>query len=59
MAEALHSLGDLLSDFVTLYAYQFARKKANSQYPYGYGKLEPLGGLVVSSLLAGGGVIMG
>lgn len=58
MAEALHSLGDLLSDFVTLYAYKFARVKADSKYPYGYGKIEPLGGLIVSGLLAGGGLGM-
>jgi cation diffusion facilitator family transporter len=58
MAEALHSLGDLLSDLVTLYAYKFARAKADSKYPYGYGKIEPLGGLIVSGLLAGGGLGM-
>lgn len=59
MAEALHSFGDLLSDFITLYAYRLARYKASPSYPYGYGKIEPLGGLVVSGLLAGGGVGMG
>lgn len=47
-----------MSDFVTLYAYRLAREKANPQYPYGRGKIEPMGGLVVSGLLVGGGLGM-
>jgi cation diffusion facilitator family transporter len=59
MAEALHSLGDLFSDFITLWAYRTARsKKADKKYPYGFGKIEPLGGLTISSLLIGGSVGM-
>lgn len=59
MAEAVHSMGDLLSDFITLWAYRAARsKKADKQYPYGFGKIEPLGGLTISSLLIGGSVAM-
>ena len=59
MAEALHSLGDLLSDFITLAAYKTARsRKADKSYPYGYGKTEPLGGLGVSLLLVGGSIGM-
>ena len=59
MAEALHSLSDLISDFVTLYSFKLARTKANQHYPYGYGKLEPLGGTIVSGLLISGGIGMG
>lgn len=59
MAEALHSFGDLLSDFITLAAYKTARsRKADKNYPYGFGKIEPLGGLFVSSLLVGGSLGM-
>lgn len=56
IADAYHSLTDLLSDFVTLAVVKISRRPADSKYLYGYGKYEPLGALAVSILLVGGGV---
>ncbi|KAI9007068.1 cation efflux family-domain-containing protein [Gaertneriomyces semiglobifer] len=55
LAEAVHSLSDLLSDFVTLFTYKKARKPPNEKFPYGYSKLEPMGSVIVSSLLVSAG----
>ncbi|KAJ3333253.1 hypothetical protein HDU76_010073 [Blyttiomyces sp. JEL0837] len=56
LADAVHSLTDLVSDFVTLIAYQKARSARDPMFPYGYGKLEPLGALTISGLLLFAGV---
>lgn len=56
IADAVHSLADIMSDGVTYIAHRFARKPADSSFPFGRGKAESLGALVVSSslILAGG-----
>ncbi|ORX56421.1 cation efflux protein [Hesseltinella vesiculosa] len=59
LADATHSLSDLLSDFVTLYTFKMSRKEPDHIYPYGYGKYETIGSLGVSTLLIGGGVAIG
>mmetsp|Transcript_20012 Transcript_20012/g.22269 ORF Transcript_20012/g.22269 Transcript_20012/m.22269 type:complete len:473 (+) Transcript_20012:76-1494(+) len=56
IADAAHSVGDMASDFVTLYTH----KKANSVsdkdlLPYGAGKYESLGAFVISIMLVGTG----
>ncbi|KAI8067902.1 cation efflux protein [Gongronella butleri] len=59
LADATHSLSDLLSDFVTLYTFKMSRKPPDQIYPYGYGKYETIGSLGVSTLLIGGGLAIG
>jgi cation diffusion facilitator family transporter len=56
LADAGHSGADLLSDFVTLYALQKSRLPESTNYPYGLGKMDSLGGFVVSCLLGIGGI---
>ncbi|KAI8905266.1 hypothetical protein DFJ77DRAFT_479509 [Powellomyces hirtus] len=56
IAEAVHSLSDLTSDFVTLFSYRKARAPPSRNFPLGYAKLEPLGGVIVSGLLIAAGV---
>lgn len=58
MADAFHSLTDLVSDFMTLATISWSLKPASSRFPSGYGKIESLGSLGVSGLLLGGGVFM-
>ncbi|KAM0749522.1 cation efflux protein [Meredithblackwellia eburnea MCA 4105] len=53
MADAAHSGSDLLADIVTLTTYRMSRRPVSELYPYGYGKYESLGSLVVSFLLIG------
>lgn len=53
IADAAHSLSDLISDFVTLFVVQYARVPADEDHPYGHGRFEALGSLAVSGILIG------
>ncbi|RLN87462.1 hypothetical protein BBJ28_00019379 [Nothophytophthora sp. Chile5] len=60
LADAVHSMSDLVSDFVTLVALRYCARPPDASQPYGYGKYETMGGLSVSLLLIGGSLgIMG
>ncbi|CUA66595.1 Metal tolerance protein 2 [Rhizoctonia solani] len=59
VADAAHSLSDLLGDFVTLACWKISRKPPTDAYPYGYGKFETLGTTVVSLILVGGAAAIG
>lgn len=58
IADAAHSLSDLVSDFITLFVVHYAHLPPDKCYPYGRGRFETLGSLAVSVLLIGtaGGV---
>ncbi|TLD32491.1 Mitochondrial metal transporter 2 [Venturia nashicola] len=57
-ADAVHSLTDLVSDFMTLATVAWALKPPTDKFPLGFGKIESLGSLGVSSLLLVGGILM-
>ncbi|RKP36239.1 hypothetical protein BJ085DRAFT_7600, partial [Dimargaris cristalligena] len=59
IADAAHSLSDLISDFVTLFTFKMARRPADRKYPFGYGRFEPLGTLGVSFFLIAASVGIG
>ncbi|KAI0915789.1 hypothetical protein AcW1_003709 [Taiwanofungus camphoratus] len=59
LADAGHSLSDLLGDFVTLFCWKLSRKPPSERYPYGFGKFEVLGTATVSLLLTGGALGIG
>lgn len=59
IADAFHSLTDLVSDFLTLATVSWSLKPPTSKFPAGYGKIESLGSLGVSSLLLAGGMGLG
>ncbi|PWW72848.1 hypothetical protein C7212DRAFT_285699 [Tuber magnatum] len=59
VADAFHALTDLVSDFMTLGTVAFALRRPTERFPNGYGKIESLGSLGVSSLLLFGGIAMG
>ncbi|KAJ7594700.1 mitochondrial iron ion transporter [Mycena floridula] len=54
LADAGHSLSDLLGDFVVLFCWKLSRKPPSERYPYGLSKYETLGTTTVSLLLIGG-----
>lgn len=60
MADAAHSLSDLLSDAVTLWSVFISRKPVDEDHPYGHGKFETIGTLFISLMLilAGLGIAM-
>lgn len=58
IADAWHSLTDMASDILTLATVSYSRKEPTSEFPAGYGKIESLGALGVSSMLLIGGCFM-
>lgn len=59
IADAYHALTDLVSDFMTLGTVAWSLRPPSERFPNGYGKVESLGALGVSSLLLCGGIFMG
>ncbi|KAI8959781.1 hypothetical protein F5Y11DRAFT_290190 [Daldinia sp. FL1419] len=59
VADAIHSLTDLASDILTLATISWSLKPPTDKYPAGFGKIESLGSLGVSSMLLFGGLYMG
>lgn len=51
VADGIHSLSDLLSDFVVLLAIQYSRKAPDADHPYGHQRYENAASLVVGALL--------
>jgi len=59
LAEAGHSLSDLLGDFVVLFSWRLSRSPPSERYPYGLAKFETFGTTVVALLLLSGGLGIG
>ena len=55
IADAAHSASDLASDVVTLVAMRAARLPADEDHPYGHGRFETVGALVVGGMLVAAG----
>ena len=57
VADGVHSLSDLLTDFMVLYAAKHSHKEADSEHPYGHGRIETLAtaslGLVLVAIAFG------
>jgi cation diffusion facilitator family transporter len=51
IADAFHSLSDLLTDFITLIGIRFAKKPRDSEHPYGHGKIETMAAFGVGLIL--------
>jgi len=58
MADGLHSLSDLLSDVLVLYANRHGNKHADANHPYGHARIETAATLILGALLAILGVIL-
>ncbi|VVT47446.1 uncharacterized protein SAPINGB_P001715 [Magnusiomyces paraingens] len=59
LADSIHALSDLISDFLTLATVSVAARPPTQDFPNGYGKIETLGSLGVSALLFLAGISMG
>ena len=51
IADGIHTLADLLSDFVVLFAAQHAAKAADEDHPYGHGRFETLTSIFLGIIL--------
>ena len=52
IADGLHTLSDLASDFVVLIAAKFAHEKPDAEHPYGHGRIETLATSILGAVLA-------
>jgi cation diffusion facilitator family transporter len=58
IADGLHSLSDLVADFVVLFASHHSKKDADEDHPYGHQRFETAASLVLGVLLIAVGVGM-
>jgi len=58
MADGLHSLSDLLSDIMVLYANRHGNRHADADHPYGHARIETAATLILGVALAGLGVAL-
>ena len=58
IADGLHSLSDLVADFVVLFASHHSKKDADEDHPYGHQRFETAASLVLGLLLLAVGVGM-
>ncbi|CAM9329290.1 unnamed protein product [Pylaiella littoralis] len=59
IADAGHSLSDLLSDAVTLWAVRLSRLPPDDDHPYGHGRFEAVGAFIIALILMGAGYGIG
>ncbi len=58
MADGLHSLADLLSDVLVLFANRHGNKHADANHPYGHARIETAASLILGTSLAALGVAL-
>ncbi|PVH23840.1 hypothetical protein CXQ85_004134 [Candidozyma haemuli] len=60
IADAIHSLSDMVADFLTLATVNVASKEGTTtKFPMGYGKIEAVGTFLVSGVLLAAGISVG
>lgn len=52
IADAWHTLSDSLTSIVFIISYKLSRKPADKDHPYGHGRIELIGSLIIGVLLA-------
>ena len=58
MADGLHSLSDLLSDVLVLFANRHGSRHADAEHPYGHARIETAATLILGTFLAVLGVVL-
>lgn len=58
MADGLHSLSDLMSDVLVLYANRHGNRHADANHPYGHARVETAATLILGVFLAALGVVL-
>lgn len=53
IADGIHSLSDLVTDFMVLYAAKHSHKEADNEHPYGYGRIETITTATLGIVLVG------
>ena len=58
IADGIHSLSDLVADFVVLFANHHSKKEADKDHPYGHQRFETAASLALGALLLAVGIGM-
>ncbi len=58
-ADGLHTLADLSTDFIVLFASKRAAKDADEDHPYGHGRIETVASFLLGAMLGGVGIGIG
>ena len=58
MADGLHSLSDLLSDVLVLFANRHGNQHADAEHPYGHARIETAATLILGTFLAALGAVL-
>ena len=53
IADGVHSLSDLATDFIVLYAMKHSAREADEEHPYGHGRIETLATVILGIALLG------
>ncbi|MET0067134.1 MAG: cation diffusion facilitator family transporter [Candidatus Thiodiazotropha sp.] len=56
VADGIHSLSDLLTDALVLFAARHANEAPDAEHPYGHGRFETIGTLVLGAILVAVGI---
>jgi len=59
LADGIHTLSDLSTDFIVLYASKRSSKKADTDHPYGHGRIETLASMLLGVILGMVGIGIG
>jgi cation diffusion facilitator family transporter len=59
LADGFHTLSDLSTDFIVLYASRRSAKAADEDHPYGHGRIETLASMLLGGILVTVGVGIG
>ena len=58
IADAIHSLSDILSDFVVLVANRYAGKAADTEHPFGHRRFETIASMAIGMIMLAVGLAM-
>ena len=56
IADGVHSLSDLGTDFIVIYAAKHAHREADEEHPYGHGRIETVATVVLGTVLIAVGI---
>jgi cation diffusion facilitator family transporter len=59
LADTIHNIGDAATAVPLWIAFLFARRRASARFPYGFGRVEDLAGVIVVLIMVGSAVVAG
>jgi cation diffusion facilitator family transporter len=51
LADAIHSLSDMATSFILIISFYWGRKPSDAEHPFGHGRIEQIGALVMAVLI--------